>query len=143
MLICRNVSVLWGVCCFFFFKQKTAYEMRISDWSSDVCSSDLDALAVALPDHGICLPDPINAAVPATLSLACWRAPFDGGGMQDMLDSMRDQVMRHADSPYYETPIPRVIVAPQCAPSSGVPPLDRRSVGEGKGVSVRVGTGGR
>src|SRR3546814_8107225 len=37
------------VCClfcfrsfFFFFKQKTAYEMRISDWSSDVCSSDLD-----------------------------------------------------------------------------------------------------
>src|SRR3546814_2126925 len=30
--------------CFFFFKQKTAYEMRISDWSSDVCSSDLLAL---------------------------------------------------------------------------------------------------
>src|SRR3546814_6169780 len=29
--------------CFFFFKQKTAYEMRISDWSSDVCSSDLRA----------------------------------------------------------------------------------------------------
>src|SRR3546814_2678555 len=29
----------------FFFKQKTAYEMRISDWSSDVCSSDLRALA--------------------------------------------------------------------------------------------------
>src|SRR3546814_4579477 len=27
---------------FFFFKQKTAYDMRISDWSSDVCSSDLD-----------------------------------------------------------------------------------------------------
>src|SRR3546814_5449108 len=30
-----------GVCDVFFFKQKTAYEMRISDWSSDVCSSDL------------------------------------------------------------------------------------------------------
>src|SRR3546814_8718648 len=30
------------VSVFFFFKQKTAYEMRISDWSSDVCSSDLD-----------------------------------------------------------------------------------------------------
>src|SRR3546814_1117645 len=28
---------------FFFFKQKTAYEMRISDWSSDVCSSDLES----------------------------------------------------------------------------------------------------
>src|SRR3546814_6497781 len=37
---------LFFLCCvfcirFFFFKQKTAYEMRISDWSSDVCSSDL------------------------------------------------------------------------------------------------------
>src|SRR3546814_8606896 len=29
------------VCLFFVFKQKTAYEIRISDWSSDVCSSDL------------------------------------------------------------------------------------------------------
>src|SRR3546814_7962061 len=35
------------VCCVvFFFKQKTAYEMRISDWSSDVCSSDLKAGAL-------------------------------------------------------------------------------------------------
>src|SRR3546814_8416124 len=32
----------WIMMLFFFFKQKTAYEMRISDWSSDVCSSDLD-----------------------------------------------------------------------------------------------------
>src|SRR3546814_2342775 len=31
---------------FFFFKQKTAYEMRISDWSSDVCSSDLDNITI-------------------------------------------------------------------------------------------------
>src|SRR3546814_10392930 len=37
-------AVLFGfvlLLCFFFFKQKTAYEMLISDWSSDVCSSDL------------------------------------------------------------------------------------------------------
>src|SRR3546814_11166915 len=32
---------------FFFFKQKTAYEMRISDWSSDVCSSDLATAIIA------------------------------------------------------------------------------------------------
>src|SRR3546814_9920885 len=32
----------------FFFKQKTAYEMRMSDWSSDVCSSDLEFLGVVL-----------------------------------------------------------------------------------------------
>src|SRR3546814_6093040 len=34
---------------FFFFKQKTAYEMRISDWSSDVCSSDLHERAMRIP----------------------------------------------------------------------------------------------
>src|SRR3546814_2181565 len=33
---------------FFFFKQKTAYEMRISDWSSDVCSSDLEVTVQVL-----------------------------------------------------------------------------------------------
>src|SRR3546814_3693172 len=54
---------------FFFFKQKTAYEMRISDWSSDVCSSDLPAIAlvqaqdqrvreVAFPEDA--LPDPVQ-----------------------------------------------------------------------------------
>src|SRR3546814_6769539 len=34
---------------FFFFKQKTAYEMRISDWSSDVCSSDLTSFEIGAP----------------------------------------------------------------------------------------------
>src|SRR3546814_10511283 len=46
------------ICFFFFFKQKTAYEMRISDWSSDVCSSDLlteefkDVHLIAAHSHG-------------------------------------------------------------------------------------------
>src|SRR3546814_4553663 len=49
-----SVSV-WHFLVFFFFKQKTAYEMRISDWSSDVCSSDLPGLRLTtnLADHGI------------------------------------------------------------------------------------------
>src|SRR3546814_8574072 len=38
----------YSLVCFFCFKQKTAYEMRISDWSSDVCSSDLASLDAAL-----------------------------------------------------------------------------------------------
>src|SRR3546814_3179492 len=42
-MVCSSLLSL-----FFFFKQKTAYEMRISDWSSDVCSSDLPGL-VAVP----------------------------------------------------------------------------------------------
>src|SRR3546814_7774815 len=36
--------ILFCCYCLFFFKQKTAYEMRISDWSSDVCSSDLEIM---------------------------------------------------------------------------------------------------
>src|SRR3546814_8352551 len=44
-----------ALCDFFFFKQKTAYERRISDWSSDVCSSDLwrgDRRGAAGDAHG-------------------------------------------------------------------------------------------
>src|SRR3546814_4081918 len=41
MVLSSSRLVMGLVICFFVFKQKTAYEMRISDWSSDVCSSDL------------------------------------------------------------------------------------------------------
>src|SRR3546814_5718914 len=44
---CGVFSLVWLF--FFFFKQKTAYEMRISDWSSDVCSSDL-----SIATHKVC-----------------------------------------------------------------------------------------
>src|SRR3546814_7941234 len=40
-MFCLMDLVSFLLLFFFFFKQKTAYEMRISDWSSDVCSSDL------------------------------------------------------------------------------------------------------
>src|SRR3546814_6428376 len=53
---------------FFFFKQKTAYEMRISDWSSDVCSSDLCA--------GVPHADALDGAGHAML-----QAHVDGGGV--------------------------------------------------------------
>src|SRR3546814_10090257 len=53
---------------FFFFKQKTAYEMRISDWSSDVCSSDLRRgegdLRNAVEDDGEGFEDPRQPARP-------------------------------------------------------------------------------
>src|SRR3546814_1700511 len=50
--IFRELSILF-VFNFFLFKQKTAYEMRISDWSSDVCSSDLHRAARR---QGTCAP---------------------------------------------------------------------------------------
>src|SRR3546814_8970976 len=57
-----------SVCCFvvfvfFFFKQKTAYEMRISDWSSDVCSSDLEQGKHYLFRFWQRLPDPGTIAI--------------------------------------------------------------------------------
>src|SRR3546814_4637304 len=60
---------------FFFFKQKTAYEMRISDWSSDVCSSDLAPVGQCLP-----VPDGYDmaeaAALPETL-FTVWSNLFE------------------------------------------------------------------
>src|SRR3546814_9549173 len=54
MIISSLVCGLWCLYLVVFFKQKTAYEMRISDWSSDVCSSDLaDARAAAGDEDGV------------------------------------------------------------------------------------------
>src|SRR3546814_5871147 len=59
--------ILFDICSclgfFFLFKQKTAYEMRISDWSSDVCSSDLlycARLLVTAGDHAAIFMDGIG-----------------------------------------------------------------------------------
>src|SRR3546814_6911785 len=54
------IGSLYSVLClvFFFFKQNTAYDVRISDWSSDVCSSDLGPPGILVPH----LPAPADAA---------------------------------------------------------------------------------
>src|SRR3546814_4922076 len=57
---------------FFFFKQKTAYEMRISDWSSDVCSSDLDIENKRRPDLAASS-DPDDASVSRSSIVRCQR----------------------------------------------------------------------
>src|SRR3546814_16968572 len=54
MLSYTVLLLIFVVSLFFFFKQKTAYEMRISDWSSDVCSSDLTAAAWYEPKVAAC-----------------------------------------------------------------------------------------
>src|SRR3546814_2685115 len=46
---------VYSVLFFFFFKQKTAYEMRISDWSSDVCSSDLGVVDLGFSSRHVAL----------------------------------------------------------------------------------------
>src|SRR3546814_4330226 len=53
-VMCRIdvIAIFLFLIMFFFFKQKTAYDMRISDWSSDVCSSDLPRRIPADPRKG-------------------------------------------------------------------------------------------
>src|SRR3546814_9513265 len=64
---------------FLFFKQKTAYEMRISDWSSDVCSSDLiGAFIAVIATCGMIAP-PLN--VPAMSISDGVNMPYAGFGM--------------------------------------------------------------
>src|SRR3546814_3812629 len=67
------------VILFFFFKQKTAYEVRISDWSSDVCSSDLLGLVLHRLAGAV---DDFGAAAEAALHAAQQEGPvvFAGGG---------------------------------------------------------------
>src|SRR3546814_6796788 len=58
--------LVYSVCrviVFFFFKQKTAYELRISDWSSDVCSSDLYNIGNNRPEELMHMIDVLEEAV--------------------------------------------------------------------------------
>src|SRR3546814_10380879 len=62
---------------FFFFKQKTAYEIRISDWSSDVCSSDLSEVEMVLSTQCIMQPKPKKMRITINGSLGRGVLPKD------------------------------------------------------------------
>src|SRR3546814_3625381 len=70
----------------FFFKQKTAYEMRISDWSSDVCSSDLPADSEAMksdPDINLLQQEGLNVGY---LAYNTQEPPFDNVKVREALN---------------------------------------------------------
>src|SRR3546814_6342246 len=75
---------------FFFFKQKTAYEMRISDWSSDVCSSDLREIFLEeYPAH-------LLGAIPMLLShQVAGRKGEYARGTSTIMDAFLHQTMYH------------------------------------------------
>src|SRR3546814_17411397 len=112
---------------FFFFKQKTAYEMRISDWSSDVCSSDL------LRKRSATIATPAKRLSPI-VSRSIGYQPF--GACSPV--------------PRTTTPIAAKSLFAIVTSSAKVPGAmqmpsrrpGRTSVVQGKGVSVRVETGG-
>src|SRR3546814_20995198 len=107
---------------FVFFKQKTAYEMRISDWSSDVCSSDLS--------HPI-PPAKYRDRVPPI-------RPVPRASRQQCAEGARRPLRPCLCPPRSRSP-----TAGRAA--SALPPdqADRKSVVSGKSVAVRVDTGGR
>src|SRR3546814_1491878 len=85
-------------CCmfFFFFKQKTAYEMRISDWSSDVCSSDLHdptSQSILLTDDAA-FADAVAAAVerqiPELSTSAVARTSWDANGAIILVETLKE-----------------------------------------------------
>src|SRR3546814_2986062 len=84
------------LCFFFFFKQKTAYEMRISDWSSDVCSSDLVAgepIGVDLLIGNAQAFAQIDQGGPgASLETAAGDTGPQGGGVTEYSDNLGDAI---------------------------------------------------
>src|SRR3546814_4709800 len=96
-MICVSFSL------FFFFKQKTAYEMRISDWSSDVCSSDLQPEERALLRPGQILytylhlaPDPDQTRDLMASGAVCiaYETVTDAHGGLPLLKPMRSEERR-------------------------------------------------
>src|SRR3546814_10701016 len=112
--------------CFFFFKQKTAYEMRISDWRSDVCSSDLGKDVQAYP---------------AADRSQRGREPGQGGRCRRRAGAVfRQPTPRHDHRSALRRGL-RVVVLSDRLPGQGGE--DRKSVVKGKRVPVRVDLGGR
>src|SRR3546814_1135679 len=93
VVICLLIVFIILVALFFLFKQKTAYERRISDWSSDVCSSDLPAS----PTKDTAM---LTARVDREL-LAAFDAVAEGrGGRSALLRTVLQQSLKHvADAP--------------------------------------------
>src|SRR3546814_19661236 len=92
---------------FFVFKQKTAYEMRISDWSSDVCSSDLAAINVTgntvidALEHVAGRDYPLPVDIPADKRLVlvtAHRRENFGAPFRQVCEGILELVDRHPDS---------------------------------------------
>src|SRR3546814_6541401 len=106
---------------FFFFKQKTAYDMRISDWSSDVCSSDLYRMSYAIIGFG-------------KIGQALAKA-FARSGIEVSIATTRAPESFAADA---------AAIGATIIPTTLEEAIkDRKSVVQGKSVSVRVDLGGR
>src|SRR3546814_11847917 len=143
---------LVAVCfSFFFFKQKTAYEMRISDWSSDVCSSDLTArqchrdhrIATAARTRRCAAAVPLAPRAHATLARLATcrrRATAIAQRLAGALGYPRTAAATRWRQPATRHALPQRIDGTR-PPRRRTPPPDRKSVVEGKSEAVRVVSG--
>src|SRR3546814_14074503 len=122
---------------FFFFKQKTAYEMRISDWSSDVCSSDLGACLDTRPSAALGMNEVGRARKCRPCSPARLPTTIDRRERPRHDWRLLDAGLRLC--PSFE---PRYAVASIYSQMSYYSLIDRKSAVKGRRVSDRVDTGG-
>src|SRR3546814_14191890 len=119
---------------FFFFKQKTAYEMRISDWSSDVCSSDLveqrPRCGEARPGEFTGLQEIVggHAAAARGQPEPCERAEDDIG---ERREAAEDEGERAAIEHLLQEPAAEVVHAPNRPEQAGKPHVDPSQYGRG------------
>src|SRR3546814_16651770 len=117
------------ICCLVFFKQKPAYEMRISDWSSDVCSSDL-----ACPEGRDAVMGEAAAATPygdvAALQPNSPRSVAAGGAAEQ---EDRRQAERDRDDGRLEVALVAVLMQRKTRP--GYVTVDQAGVGHEAGKS--------
>src|SRR3546814_17031919 len=126
---CGFYLKLMFMTCVFFFKQKTAYELRISDWSSDVCSSDLSLIPAQ--SCAANLPAPLSTVWRISVGMATIIGHWACASMKRRSSTPSSACLRPADRPITPSTCPR--------PRG----RDRKSGVSGKSVSVRVDLGGR
>src|SRR3546814_19543353 len=136
------MMLLFCLLCF-FFKQKTAYEMRISDWSSDVCSSDLPRLHIRRGAvHGrsaSSIPSSLSPKHGSESQPEAARSSSRLGSDRRESDDLR---CPRATGPKSAAPLPHAMAAPFLAQlrQSTSRWRDRKRVGEGNEGDVEVAT---
>src|SRR3546814_20223669 len=119
---------------FLFFKQKTAYEMRISDWSSDVCSSDLILLARQLAQLRAAAQLPEDERIALAQLTRDIHAPLANRlGIWQLKWELEDLAFRHLDPDTYR----RIAPLLDDKRTGRERYIDRKSVVEGKSGAVR------
>src|SRR3546814_14970772 len=131
---------IFVVFCVFFFKQKTAYEMRISDWSSDVCSSDL-AGGILVTQNGV--PAVQGSEVTnsyrrlgesfADVGFYVAAIPTYQGGLMAMGWASDDPAKRRHDAATHEARFAPPGIAPRY-----YPPANHHALGRAAGRAKRV-----